>query len=299
MTSFFRFLTAIAFFIGIFLIGIMPFRVLYFFSDFFSFLLHRVFRYRLNVITENLSKAYPQLSDTDKYSLIKLIYRNISDVFVEGVKAFFMSNKQVVKRHRVLNPEVIEPYLNSGKSILGLTGHIANWEWGSLSASGQINAQVVAFYKKLSNPIIDRFVRASRRKFGTKLASIENTMAGFETDINNRTVFVMAADQNTIKKSLDSAYWINFFGWNTPFLHGPEKYSKLFCLPIFYIDIRRVKRGFYEVEITKLIENPSEMAIGEITRIYANKLEEVIRRKPEDWLWSHRRWRFAMPLSNS
>ncbi len=299
MTSFFRFLTAIAFFIGIFLIGIMPFRVLYLFSDFFSFLLHRVFRYRLDVIKENLAKAYPFLSNAEKCSLIKQIYRNISDVFIEGVKAFFMSHKQVVKRHRVLNPEIIEPYLNSGQSVLGLTGHIANWEWGSLSASGQINAQVVAFYKKLSNPIIDGFVRASRRKFGTKLASIENTLAGFEANIDNRTVFVMAADQNTVKKSLDYAYWIDFFGWNTPFLHGPEKYSKLFNLPIFYIDIRRVKRGLYEVEITKLVENPSEMAVGEITRIYAMKLEEVIRRKPEDWLWSHRRWRFAKPISDA
>ena len=251
------------------------------------------------MIKENLAKAYPFLSNAEKCSLIKQIYRNISDVFIEGVKAFFMSHKQVVKRHRVLNPEIIEPYLNSGQSVLGLTGHIANWEWGSLSASGQINAQVVAFYKKLSNPIIDGFVRASRRKFGTKLASIENTLAGFEANIDNRTVFVMAADQNTVKKSLDYAYWIDFFGWNTPFLHGPEKYSKLFNLPIFYIDIRRVKRGLYEVEITKLVENPSEMAVGEITRIYAMKLEEVIRRKPEDWLWSHRRWRFAKPISDA
>jgi KDO2-lipid IV(A) lauroyltransferase len=299
MTSFFRFLTAIAFFIGIFLIGVIPFRVLYLFSNFFGFLLHRVFSYRLNVITENLSKAYPRLSETDKRSLIRSIYRNISDLFVEGIKAFFMTHKQVVKRHRVLNPEIIEPYLNSGQSVLGLTGHIANWEWGSLSASGQINAKVVAFYKKLSNPIIDRFVRASRRKFGTRLASIENTLAGFEADVNNRTVFVMAADQNTIKRSLDIAYWIDFFGWSTPFLHGPEKYSKLFNLPIFYIDIRRVKRGFYEVEITQLVENPSVTDSGEITRIYARKLEEVIRRKPEDWLWSHRRWRYAKPITNA
>lgn len=288
--------TAASFFIGIVLIGIMPFRVMYWFSNLFAFLLHKVFGYRRRIIDENLSRAYPNITEEEKRKLIKRIYRNISDVFVEGVKAFIMPHKQVVKRHKVLNPEVIEPYLKMGHSIIGLTGHIANWEWGSLSASGQINASVVAFYKELSNPIVDRFVKASRRKYGTILASIKNTAETFEKHIDKNNVFVMAADQSPLKKQLEHAYWTTFFGQQTPFLYGPEKYSTKHGLPVFYIDIDRVNRGYYEVTLSLLSNKPQLLAAGELTKIYALKLEEVIRRKPENWLWSHRRWRFATPI---
>ncbi len=290
------FFEAILFFFGILLIGIMPFWLMYVFSNFFAFLLLRVFKYRRRVVEENLLRAYPEKSDCERKKLLLPIYKNISDVFIEGVKAFLMTRKQVVKRHRVVNPELIEPYIKRGQSIIGLTGHIANWEWGSLSASGQINAQVVAFYKVLSNPIIDRFVKASRRKYGTILASIAYTAETFDEYIDKPVVFVMAADQNTVKKSLDIAYWIPFFGWNTPFLHGPEKYSHRHNLPIFYIDIYRIKRGYYEVELSLLADNPASLPEGRVTEIYAQKLEEVIRRKPENWLWSHRRWRYAKPI---
>lgn len=286
-------IAALSFYIGVLLVGLMPFFVLYGFSNIFRFFLHRVFGYRRKVIVENISNAFPNMSENEKKDLIKGIYQNISDVFLEGVKAFMLSRRQVIKRHKVLNPEILKPYLDAGRSVLGVTGHYANWEWGSLSASSQIDATIIAFYKKLSNHYIDGFVRSSRMKFGTILASIANTAQNFEKYINQKTVFVMAADQNPLGKNLDISYWNNFFGREIPFLYGPEKYSHLYNLPVFYIDIQRVKRGFYEVELSLLVENPTKLPAGEVTAIYVRKLEEAIRKKPESWLWSHRRWKFA------
>jgi Kdo2-lipid IVA lauroyltransferase/acyltransferase len=286
-------ITALFFFSGVVLIGILPFPLLYGFSNFFSFLLHKVFKYRRSVIVANLTRVYPTLSIEERENLIKQIYRNISDIFLEGLKAFLMPHKHVVKRHRVLNPDIIDPYLKKGISLLGLTGHYSNWEWGSLSASGQIKTGAVALYKKLNNPFVDRFVRASRMKYGTVMAPITETAETFEKYISKTTVFVLAADQNPLRKNLNLAYWVNFFGQKTPFLHGPEKYAKHYNLPVFYIDIQRVRRGYYEILISLLVEDPSKFETGKITEIYANKLQEVISKKPQDWLWSHRRWRYA------
>jgi len=291
-------ITALSFFIGIILIGVLPFPFLYVFSNLFRFFLHKVFRYRRSVINDNLKKSLPHIDDKGRRHLVKLIYQNISDVFLEGVKAFTMSHKQIIKRHKILNPEAIEPYIKSGQSILGVTAHYANWEWGSLSASGQINAHVVAFYKKLNNSYIDRFVRSNRMKYGTTLASIEHTADTFDDYIGKGTVFVMAADQRTSKKMLKNAYWINFFNQETPFLYGPEKYAKRYNLPTFYIDIQRVRRGYYEVKLSPLVMDPSKLKNGELTKLYAQKLEEVITRKPQDWLWSHRRWKFSTKPNN-
>lgn len=286
-------LTATAFFIGQFFVGILPFPILYGFSNILRFFLQNVFGYRRKVIQENLSNAFPEMNGSDLKKLEKKVYRNLSDVLLEGFKSFLMTRKQIIKRHKVINPEILDEYLSSGKSIIGITAHYCNWEWGSLSSSVQIEANVVGFYKRLKNRYVDRFVRRSRMKFGTTLVSIVQTGEAFKKHVDNKTIFLMAADQTTIKRNLNISHWINFFGREVPFLHGPEKYSKMFDLPIIYIDIQRVKRGFYELELSVLVDNPCELPDGEITKRYANKLEQIIRKKPENWLWSHRRWRFT------
>jgi Kdo2-lipid IVA lauroyltransferase/acyltransferase len=286
-------LTALAFFFGLFLVGLMPFPILYGFSNILRFVLQKVFGYRRKVIVDNLTKAFPEMTPSELKKLEKKVYKNIADIFLEGIKAFMMTREQILKRHKVINPEVLEPYLKDNQSILGVTGHYANWEWGSLSASTQIDATPIAFYKRLSNSYIDKFVRKSRMKFGTILANITETASTFEKHVGQKSIFLMAADQNTIKRNLEISYWINFFGREIPFLHGPEKYAKMYNLPVFYIDIQRIRRGCYELELSLLVENPSTLPEGEITNRYARKLEEIIRKKPEDWLWSHRRWKLA------
>jgi KDO2-lipid IV(A) lauroyltransferase len=286
-------LTTISFFIGQFIVGIIPFPVLYSFSNFLRFILQKIVGYRRNIIVDNLSKAFPNITGSELKKLENKVYKNIADIFLEGLKSFLMTRWQIIKRHKVINPELLDQYIKSGRSMIGITGHYGNWEWGSLSSSIQIDANVVAFYKKLNNKHIDKFVRRSRMKFGTQLVSIVNTAKAFEENVNNKTIFLMAADQNTIKKNLKISHWINFFGREIPFLHGPEKYSKMYNLPIIYIDIQRVKRGYYELELSVLVGNPTELPDGEITKRYAQKLEQIIRKKPEDWLWSHRRWKLA------
>lgn len=287
------FLTALGFFVGQFIFGILPFSLLYLFSDILRFFLQNIFQYRRSIVKENLTKAFPDKSEIEIKRLEKKVYLNLSDVLVEGLKSFLMTKRQIIKRHKVINLDILDKYIKSGQSLIGVTAHYGNWEWGSLSSSLQIDAHVVAFYKKLKNSYVDRFVRRSRMKFGTTLASIVNTAESFSKYAESKTVFIMAADQSTIKRNLKISYWYNFLGRETAFLHGPEKYARLYNLPVVYIDIQRIKRGFYELELSVLVDNPSELPEGEITRLYAQKLEDVIRKKPENWLWSHRRWRFT------
>ena len=284
-------LTSFIFFFSVLIIALIPFPLLYIISNFLRFVIQKVVKYRRTVVENNLSMCFPELDTKTHNRLVGLSYQNLADNILEGIKDFSMTRKQVLKRHKLLNPELLEPYLKIGKSIIGVTGHYANWEWGSLSASLQIKTNVVAFYKKLNNPIIDGFVRWSRAKFGTILASIRRTAETFEANANITTIYLMAADQRILKKNLEKSYWVNFLGKKTPFLHGPEKYSRLYNLPVFYIDIQRVKRGFYEVKLSLLSDEPRELSEGEITRKYAQKLEEIIIKKPQGWLWSHRRWK--------
>ncbi|HPE17082.1 MAG TPA: lysophospholipid acyltransferase family protein [Tenuifilaceae bacterium] len=286
------YLLSFLFFLLVVLVGLLPFPFLYAISNFLGFLLRNVFGYRRKVIDSNLRRVFPELNENQHKKLVRLSYKNLADIFLESIKSFTMTPKQVIRRHRVVNPEVLNQFYLSNRSVIGVTAHYCNWEWGSLSASLQTNFNVVALYKRIDNKIIDRFVRSNRSKFGTTLASISETSKTFESYSSKLSAFLMAADQRTLRSRRHLAYKVNFLGIETLFLHGPEKYARLYNLPVVYIDVQRKKRGFYEVELSVLADNPQELPDGEITRRYAKTLEQIIRKQPENWLWSHRRWRF-------
>jgi Kdo2-lipid IVA lauroyltransferase/acyltransferase len=278
----------LVFFISLF--GLIPFFILYPVSDFISLVLYRIVGYRKKVVIDNLSRSFPNLDKKSLEKIVKMSYRNLSDVLVEGIKGFTMTRKQILKRHKVLNPEIIESYKAAGRSIITAPTHYGNWEWGSLSPSLYIkDYQIVAFYKPLTNPYADRFMSRNRSRTGTILASIYQTTRTFETLKNKMTVYIMAADQSP--SNAKNAFWVDFLGRKTAFLHGPEKHAAKYNLPVFFVDIQRVKRGYYTLELSLIAENPSRLEPGEITRQYAKKLEEAIIKKPENWLWSHRRWK--------
>lgn len=282
-------LIAIVFFIFLFLIGIMPFFILYLFSDFMFIVLFYAIGYRKKVMLKNLRETFPDKPEKEIHILLRKSYRNLTDILIEGIKSFSMTRKQIRKRHHVVNPQILDSYFLNGQSVIAVTGHYCNWEWGSLSAGLFIRHKAIAFYKPLSNPYIDRFVRFNRARFGTTLASIKETSINFERYIKAPAAFLMAADQSPT--NLEQCFWIRFLGRDTAFLHGPAKHAKLNNIPVFYVDVQRLRRGFYQVEISLLTDGVNMLEASEITRLYAQKLENVILRKPENWLWSHRRWK--------
>ncbi|MFN8205973.1 MAG: lysophospholipid acyltransferase family protein [Bacteroidales bacterium] len=281
------------FFLAVVFVGILPFPLMYLLSDLVAFVLYKIMAYRKSVVLSNLQGSFGELPPAELKKLTWGIYRNISDVLLEGIKAFTMSRRQVLKRHRILNPELLGPLFASGRSLIGVTGHYNNWEWGTLSSCLYSDFKIVGFYKPLSNQYIDRFVRWSRARYGTTLASIENTSQTFLDWKDRSTVFLMASDQGMPKKYAHKAYWIQFLNRDTPFLHGLEKHARLHELPVFYIDVQRVKRGYYHVELSFLTTDPGSLPEGKLTVLYARKLESVIVKKPENWLWTHRRWRLS------
>ena len=285
-----NFILAIILIFFIFLIGIMPFFILYFFSDLMYVFLYRIFGYRKKVVFENLSLSFPEKEKQELNRLMGLSYKNLTDVIIEGIKGFTMTRSQIRRRHKVLNPEIIEPFYKAGKSVIGLPTHYGNWEWGALSPGLFVEGfNIVGFYKPLSNPFVDRFLRKNRSRTGTALASINKTPRIFERLKNIPTIYIMAADQSP--SSQKKSYWIDFLGRNTAFLQGPEKYARKHDIPLVFVDIQRVKRGYYELTLSLLADNPTELEEGEITRRYAKKLESQINKKPENWLWSHKRWK--------
>jgi KDO2-lipid IV(A) lauroyltransferase len=284
-----KIISAFFFYLLVWFIGILPYRLMYAFSWLIYVFLFHVFSYRKKVVLDNFHLVFPKKDKKELAQLLKPVYMNLSDIIVEGFRSFTMSRKQILRRHKILNPEIVKPYYEAGKSIIAVTGHYGNWEWGSLSANLQIDYKTFAIYKPLSNPYLNKFLLKSRARFGTTLAPITETTKTFEENRQIPAIYMLAADQSP--SNVSRAYWINFLGIDTAFLHGPEKHARNNNYPIMYVDIQRVKRGFYEIELSLLADNPQDLQEGEITRRYAAKLESVILNKPQNWLWSHKRWK--------
>jgi len=280
------------FYIGINLFRIIPFFLLYIMAWKVYIILFYVLGYRKKVVVDNLTKSFPDKNKQEIKSITKAFYRdNLSPIFAEGLKGFTMSHKQFQKRYIVKNPEILDVYFEKGQDVIALATHYGNWEWGVQSLDAQIKHQAAALYKPMSNPIVEKYSKNLREKFGMHLVSIADTRVYFEKKKEKPTLYIMAADQSP--SNTEKAYWVNFLGRNTPCLHGPENYAKFNNLPTVFFDLKRAKRGYYEMEIKKLIDKPLETEPGEITQKYMDLLAEDIKQDQKNWLWSHKRWKHA------
>ncbi len=275
------------FFIGF--LGILPVRLVYIFSDFLAFLLFYVVKYRKKVVFNNLRNSFPEKNETEISKIAKKFYQHLCDIMVETFKAFSFSDAEMIKRYKVSNQEILTPYFAKNQNIILSAGHYGNWEWATQSVGFQTDFQLITLYKPLSNSLIDKYLREQRRSRKVEVVSISETRKVFSDSYEKPAGFVMAADQSP--SNLKRAFWVKFLNQDTACLHGVESYAKLYNLPVFFCNIQREKRGFYTVTLSLLVENPQDTKDGEISQIYLSALEKIILEKPENYLWSHRRWK--------
>ena len=273
----------------VFLFWITPFWLLYLQSDIVFFLMYHVFGYRKKVVWNNLKKSFTEKSDSELKKITRGFYKNLSDITVEGIKGFSMSKKTLLKRYKVLNPEISAKYYKQNKSIIAVASHYCNWEWGVLCLSLQFKHKSVGLYKPLSNKYIDNYIKKTRAAWGMNLISIYETSKYIEIKNTGPSIYFMVSDQSP--SNVKKAYWLDFLNQDTACLHGAENYAKIFDLPVVYGHVNRVKRGYYEIFVSLVESNPKETTKGEITKAYMKILEDYILVKPENWLWSHKRWK--------
>lgn len=273
----------------IYLISLLPHWILYGISDFFYFMIYHVFGYRKKVVNENLRNSFPEKSEKEIKDIERKFFRNLTDIMLETVKEFTISPKAIKKRFKFVNPEEFQKHYDNNKSVMMLMGHYTNWEYG-VTAPLWVPQECWAVYGKLENPVMDKYLVRTREKFGFTLYPMEKTYDVMLQHKQGDKLYMFMADQSPHHAKIK--YWIPFLNQETPVHIGAEKLSKMLDLAVVFIDIQRVKRGYYEITAHTLFDNPKETAEHEITDKYFEILEGVIRKKPENWLWSHKRWKY-------
>jgi len=276
------------------LVSRLPFGVIYGLSDFFYLLVRYVIKYRKKVIIENLSYAFPEKSDKEIKKLTAKYYRHFCDLSLETVKLLHMGREQVNKRIKYKGAELLNKYFKEGNSVIVLAMHHNNWEWCS-SVQLFIDHLVLMVYSPMrGNNAFEEFLIHSREQWGGVCVPIHKS-ARTILEFNKQgrpTALWLAADQAA---KATSKFWTVFLNREAPFFSGPEKIAKKTNQPVFFHQIRKTGRGKYEVEFIPLFKNPAEVTEKDILLGYVRKMEEIIRKEPEFYLWSHRRWKHKRP----
>jgi Kdo2-lipid IVA lauroyltransferase/acyltransferase len=265
--------------------------VLYLFSDLIHFLIYRVFGYRMNVVMQNLQIAFPEKSTAEKKQIAKKFYRNLVDTFVEMIKMISASDAFLQKRFSG-NWDVLNEAYHTGRAAHVHLGHTFNWEWGNYIASTKLLYKFIGVYMPIKNKAMERLFVKIRSKGRTILIPATPTkvfISTFHPHRNSQYLIGLAADQSPGDPS--RAYWLNFFDKPTAFVTGPEKGARARNLPVFFCHISKPRRGYYHILFTMAEENPNSLKEGELTVLFARYLEDVIKRFPDMWLWTHRRWK--------
>jgi KDO2-lipid IV(A) lauroyltransferase len=270
----------------------MPFFVIYFLSDVSAFLMGQIIGYRKKIIYQNLKKSFPQKSDKEIKKIIKKYYLHLTDITFESLKGYSLKKEKLLKRFKIINPEVGNNFFTENQSIIYASGHYGNWEWGTKAAPELLLHDVFIMYKPMKNKRIDKYINKLRSDDKAQMISIYFTGKSFLKQTKPYCI-IMIGDQNP--SSGRTAIWVDFLNQPTACLHGIELYAKKMNFPVVYFVIKKVKRGYYELHFDLLTKSPRETAKGEITQAYMKKLEQDIIDAPEFWLWSHRRWKRKPP----
>lgn len=272
----------------LYLIALLPFPLLYAFSDFACFFLRDVFGYRRQVIEGNMRNSFPEKTEKEIRVLANEYYRYLCDLILETLKTLTMSEKEAKERCAYDMPDWLKKYHEEGRNIIIVMGHYGNWEWGGPGFALHTPYQLVVIYRPLSNPYFERMMTRMRTKFNTRIVPVANVLRDMVASRKQVAATAFIADQTA---SPETAYWTTFLHQETAVFTGPEKIAKKFDYPVVYVHIEREKRGYYRIHTELLFEKPSQTEDNEILEAFTRKLEREIQHAPPYWLWSHKRWK--------
>ena len=266
----------------------LPLSALYRLSDAVFFLVFRVVRIRRAVARDNLRRSFPATAPEELERILERCYRHQCDVAFEWLKLMTMSADEIRERMRA-NLEIGHQLFQRRQSAIFVLGHCGNWEWAIPYAVLSFpDALIHVIYHPIRHAGFDALIRSVRTRFGGRLTPLDQAPRAIVRLRNELAATFLVADQRAHSRN---PYLTQFLGQQTAFLRGPERLARSLRVPVIYVEMKRVERGRYEVNLEWLCEDPSEVPDGEITERFARRLEQQIRKTPEDWLWLHRRWR--------
>lgn len=285
-----RFLVYILIYPFLWCISMLPFSLLYLFSDFVYLIVYYLIGYRKKTVRENLALALPHLSVQERLIIEKKSFHHLCDMFLEMIKTLTISEKEIKKRFVFTNIEVYSNLEKKQKSIAIMMAHYASYEW-AISVNSIVDFEAYGIYKKIANPYFDKLVRDIRLRFKAKLITTKETIPVIieNNKLNKLCTYGFASDQSPRISS--TFHWQKFMGIEVPVHTGAEMLAKKYDMNVVFLKVKKINRGYYHASFEILSENPKVAPNYEITDHFLKLVEQQVIEAPEYYLWTHKRWK--------
>lgn len=284
------------FFAFTWIITLLPLRVLYVFSDFIFLLIYYFPSYRRKVVRTNLQNAFPEKLESELAEIEKKFYHHLADLFMEVLKLTHMSETELRKRFVVNNLDLLERLHRQKKDVIAVMAHYNNWEWLTILPP-QTPYKAISIYKPLHNRHFNDLINFYRTKFGMVLTPMQSIIRELIEDRRKNVYTISAFINDQIPPKDDIKYWTRFLNQDTAIYLGAEKIAVKYNMALVYFHVKKIKRGYYTLNIDLLFENTAGLPDNLITDTHVKHLENIIKENPQYWMWSHRRWKHKKPAN--
>lgn len=273
-------------------LALLPLALLYALAAPLYLVLNYVVRYRRKVVLENLRNSFPEKENREIRKLANRYYWHLCQIAVEMVKMLVLPRCVLRKRYHCSNPELVNRYFEEGRSVILMSSHYNNWEWMILALDEMFKHHGVGVGKPNTDKVFEKLVNRARTRYGTEVVfadTVRETFKRYESQ-HIPVAYMMLSDQSPNSKS--RCYVTDFMHQRTGVIFGAEHFARKYNIPVLYYEVIKERMGKYRVDIQPITDTPNDCAEYGITQRYVELLEQTIRRKPQYWLWSHRRWKF-------
>ena len=259
-----------------------------------SFLTFKVFGFRRAISMENLKHAFPE---KDISELKVIAYRSFKNFLLTVIESLYTPKLSIDKLTNMIeleDREILNNYMNQENGKVILSAHFGNWEYLGYFSAINFNMKIPAIVKKMRNPFIDEYFVKSRNHYNFlyTLYMDKNIKEIYKVLVSGKPI-IMLADQSAPREAL----YVKFFNrWATVF-QGPAVFAlKCKSSMRMLLCIRNENNTFkiiHEEIKSEDLKEPSQENIYELTKRHVEVLEKYVRKYPEQWLWSHKRWKHS------
>lgn len=285
-----KFVYHILFFL-LYLLSLLPMRLLYLLSDGLFFPLFHVVKYRRKVVEKQLDECFPDKSMQERRAIERQFYHFFCDYLVEVIKLFSISKEEMMRRMKFVGIEQVREELKDKKFCFLYLGHYCNWEYIASLSYWLPEIHCGQIYHRIYNQAFDDLFLKLRGQFGGESILMKDTLRRILTLRGQEKKVMIGFISDQLPKWENMNHWTTFLNHDTSFFIGAERIAKQVDAALYYVDVERVKRGYYQVTFRLMTLHPKEFPDYELTDQYARLLEKSIRHQPAYWLWTHKRWK--------
>ena len=239
------------------------------------------------LIHSNIRKAFPDIDYISLNKINKMMWNNYGRVFAEYVFIKDFRKGKLESKIEIEGKEVLEEIIRCKSQVIFVSGHLSNFELMALYLE-KTGINLSAIYRPLNNIYLNKIMEKIRLKYICK-HQIKKGIGGMKRLINLKKKNFSTALM--IDQRVSEGILSNFFNNQAFTTTIPAQLVRKFDMPVVPVFIERIKGINFKITIQKPIKFSKKESVQSITDKLNSTLEELILKKPENWIWSHNRWK--------